>query len=107
MKEDTKNIFKFLINLFFLKEGFNINVFLFVNRMIVDSQSLPSQLRNHYPLHKILFTTVKALLMNELEIVYLSLYLDKMGWTTEGYTLNDNLLITGISVKVNIKLNMF
>jgi hypothetical protein len=50
---------------------------------------------------------VKTLLMNELEIVYLSLYLDKMGWTTENYSIEDNLMITGISVKVKFIFNFF
>lgn len=73
---------------------------MFVNRIIIDSPSLPQTIRTNFALHKILFGIVKTLMMNELEIVYLSLYLDKMGWTTEGYQLDENLLITGISVKV-------
>jgi hypothetical protein len=68
--------------------------------MILESESLPNNIRTHYPLHKILINVTKTLLMNELEIVYFSLYLDKMGWQTEGYSLEDNLLITGLSVKV-------
>ena len=73
---------------------------MFVNRIIIESASLPPGLRTNFALHKILINIVKTLLMNELEIVYFSLYLDKMGWTTEGYQLDENLLITGISVKV-------
>ena len=41
-------------------------------------------------------------MMNEFEIIYYSLYLDKLGWITQGYDLEDNLLITGLSVKVRI-----
>jgi hypothetical protein len=77
---------------------------MYLNRIIIESHSLPQVLRTNFPLHKILFNICKTLLMNELEIVYLSLYLDKMGWMTEGYTVEDNLLITGISVKVIILL---
>ena len=73
---------------------------MFVNRIIIESSTLPQNLRTNFALHKILFGIVKTLLMNELEIVYFSIYLDKMGWTTEGYQLDENLLITGISVKV-------
>jgi hypothetical protein len=40
--------------------------------------------------------------MNEFEIAYYSLYLDKLGWITEGFCLEDNLLITGLSVKVKL-----
>lgn len=43
--------------------------------------------------------------MNELEVVYLSLFLDKMGWQTEGYQIDENLLITGISVKMYLNTN--
>jgi hypothetical protein len=39
-------------------------------------------------------------MMSELEIVYFSLYLDKIGWITEGYQIDENLMITGLSVKV-------
>ena len=73
---------------------------MFINRMIIESESLPNAIRTNYPLHKILLNVTKTLLMNELEIVYFSLYLDKMGWQTEGFSLEDNLLITGLSVKV-------
>lgn len=75
---------------------------MFVNRLIIDSGTVPIDLRNNFPLHKIILNVVKTLLMNELEIVYLSLYLDKMGWTTPGYSIDDNIMITGIAVKVNI-----
>ena len=40
--------------------------------------------------------------MNEIEIVFFSLYLDKVGWLTDGYTLEDNLLIIGLFAKVCI-----
>ncbi len=73
---------------------------MFINRLIIESQTLPAQIRNNFALHKIILNIVKTLLMNELEIVYFSLYLDKMGWITEGFQLDDNLLLTGFSVKV-------
>ena len=78
---------------------------MFVNRIILESSSLPQDIRTNFPLHKILFNIVKQLLMNELEIVYLSLYLDKMGWSTIGYPLDENLLLTGISVKMYLNQN--
>jgi hypothetical protein len=72
----------------------------------MDSQTLPVEIRNNYPLHKILFSMVKTLLLNELEIVYLSLFVDKFGWLTQGYGLEDNLLLTGLSVKVKYVINI-
>ena len=38
--------------------------------------------------------------MNELEIVYFSIFLDNLGWETEEFDLEENLLMTAISVKV-------
>jgi hypothetical protein len=74
---------------------------MFINRLLIESHTIPSMLRNHFALHKMLINIVKQLMMSELEIVYFSLYLDKMGWTTDNYSVDDNLLITGISVKVS------
>jgi hypothetical protein len=68
----------------------------------MESTTIPQGLRTNFAMHKILFNIVKTLMMNELEIVYLSLYLDKIGWVTEGYQIDENLLITGLSVKVII-----
>lgn len=38
--------------------------------------------------------------MNELEITYLSIYLDKLGWITENFEVDENFLLTGFCVKV-------
>lgn len=84
----------------YLCEDFTLNCLNFVNRVIIESTTIPQNLRNTFPLHKIFIGIVKTLMMNELEIVYLSLYLDKMGWVSNGYLVEDNLLITAISVKV-------
>jgi hypothetical protein len=43
--------------------------------------------------------------MNELEIVYFSIFLDNLGWETDEFDLEENLLMTGICVKV--KKNFF
>lgn len=86
----------------YLQEEFTYNHFVIINRTISDSDKCPVQLRNNYALHKFLYNTVKTLLMNELEIVYFSIFLDNLGWTTKEFDLEENLLMTGISVKVNI-----
>jgi hypothetical protein len=84
-----------------LQKEFTLNCVSFINRMIMDSSTLPPALRNNFALHKILLDIVKKLMMNEIEIIYLSLYFDKMGWTTENYIMEDNLLVIGLCVKVN------
>ncbi len=84
----------------FQQEGFTIKTANFINRIIIESISLPQALRTNFALHKILTNVVKSLMMNEIEIVYFSLYLDKIGWITDGYQIDENLMITGLSVKV-------
>ncbi len=80
---------------------------MFINRLIIESETLPPTMRNNFPLHKIILNIVKSLMMNELEIVYFSLYLDKMGWMTQGFQVDENLLLTAFSVKVgNIFINL-
>jgi hypothetical protein len=41
------------------------------------------------------------MLMNELELVYFFIYLERLGWEGQGFTLEDNLLLTSFAVKVN------
>ncbi len=74
---------------------------MFINRLVIESETLPAYMRNNFPLHKILINIVKSLMMNELEIVYFSIYLDKMGWMTQGFQVDENLLLTAFSVKVD------
>lgn len=46
--------------------------------------------------------TIKQLLMNELEIVYYSLYLDHYPYIENSLELFEHLLVVGLLVKVNI-----
>ncbi len=40
--------------------------------------------------------------MNEIEIVFFTIYLDKVGWLIDGYSLEDNLHILALFAKVSI-----
>ena len=40
------------------------------------------------------------MMLNELEVVYFKIFIDKFGWETEGLSLEDNLLIMSFEVKV-------
>lgn len=40
-------------------------------------------------------------MMNELEVVYFKIFLDKFGWETDGISFEDNILILCFEVKVN------
>ena len=82
-------------------------VLLMINKIIVESKTrkffpnlVTNIIRNKYPLQKILIRIAKAMLMNEIELVYFSIYLDKMGWEPSNYSFEDNLLLTALTVKV-------
>ena len=70
-----------------------------INRLCETSKTLPEDLRNHYPLHSLLIKVTKELMLNELEIVYLSLYFDNFGWKNINLDIMDNFIITALSVK--------
>ena len=89
------------INLYsiYITEIYNNEIISMINRLIETSKSLPDDLRNHYPLHSLLIKVTKELMLNELEIVYLSLYFDNFGWKNQKLDLMDNFIITSLSVK--------
>lgn len=47
---------------------------------------------------------VKTMLMNEIELVYFYIYLERLGWESSGFSLEDNLLLTSFAVKVQLNL---
>lgn len=54
-----------------------------------------------------LIYTVKSFLMNEIEIVFFSIYLEKINWLTGLIGLQDNLMLTALYVKVIILMKIF
>ncbi len=87
---------------FFLipQEGLTNNIINFVNRLISESTTLNSLLRSNNAVHKPLFKLTKNLFLNETELVYLSIYLERFGWEKPGVSLEDNLLAIGLISKV-------
>jgi len=95
----------------FIQEELSFSHFNLINRLINDSINLPEKIKLKYPLHKILYKIVKYLMMGELEIIYLSLFLDQYGWEIEEsedledksnkIEFEENLLFISIFVKVN------
>ena len=67
--------------------------------MFYESKQLPKELRKNFSLHSLVIKVVKQLMMNELEIVYFSLYLDKFGWKNENFELMDYFIIAALKVK--------
>ena len=80
-------------------ENFTLSTVMLLNRMFYESKQLPKELRNNFSLHSLVIKVVKQLMMNELEIVYFSLYLDKFGWKNENFDLFEYFIIAALKVK--------
>ena len=83
-----------------MKDTFTNNILKFINKLIKGSSSLSDKIRNTIPLHKIMYEIVKDLFLNELELVYLAIYLDRFSWQTEGFSVEDTIFTTALVVKV-------
>jgi hypothetical protein len=99
-KSDKSNnsIYKILQN-DYLKNNLNINIISMITKLINTSSSLPNKLKSNYPLNNLLIEIVKEFMLSDLEIVYLSLYLDIYGWENKFFDIKDNLILTALSVK--------
>ena len=64
----------------YLKNTLNINLISMITKLIKTSTTIPKELKANYPLNSILMEIVKEFMLTDLEIVYLSLYLDIYGW---------------------------
>ena len=83
----------------YLKNTLNINLISMIAKLIKTSNSIPKDLKINYPLNSILMEIVKEFMLTDLEIVYLSLYLDIYGWENKYFDIKDNLILTTLSVK--------
>ena len=83
----------------YLKNTLNINLISMITKLIKTSNSIPKDIKINYPLNSILMEIVKEFMLTDLEIVYLSLYLDIYGWENKYFDIKDNLILTTLSVK--------
>ena len=83
----------------YLKNTLNINLISMITKLIKTSNSISKDLKINYPLNSILMEIVKEFMLTDLEIVYLSLYLDIYGWENKYFDIKDNLILTTLSVK--------
>ena len=83
----------------YIKNNLNINIISMITKLINTSTSIPTFLKSNYPLNDILIEIVKEFMLTDLEIVYLSLYLDIYGWDNKYFDIKDNLILTTLSVK--------
>ena len=58
-----------------------------------------------FQLHSIFLEMIKSTLLNELEVVYLKILLDKFGWEKEGFSFEIHILILCFEVKVFNNIN--
>jgi hypothetical protein len=71
--------------------------------MVIESKTLSQEMKNQYPILKYMFKVIKQLLMNEIEICYWSIYLDRFSWHSDLLNFEDNLLIVALVAKVNFQ----
>jgi hypothetical protein len=83
----------------YITEKFKSSTVSLINQICSLSKTIPNDLRNNYPLHSLLIKVTRELMLNDLELVYLSLYFDNFGWKNNNIDVMDNLIITALSVK--------
>ncbi len=90
----------------YITDFFSLQTLMLINRIFHDSKKLPRELRNNFSLHSIFTKAIRQLLMNELELIYFSIYLDIFGWRNNNYEIMEYFLITGFNVKKNLNDNI-
>jgi len=68
--------------------------------LVIESTSITDNIKNTHPVYKHVYNVTKMLFMNEIEITYLSIYLDRFTWVRKGFSFEENLLIIALVAKV-------
>ncbi len=89
----------------YMTETFNINIIKLINKIIKTSKTLPNELNNNYQIQKFLLKSIKELMLNENEIIYLSIFFDNFGWKNEKLNILESFLMIGLSVKKYLNEN--
>ena len=89
----------------YMTETFNINIIKLVNKIIKTSKTLPKELNNNYQIQKFLLKSIKELMLNENEIIYLSIFFDNFGWKNKNLNILESFLMIGLSVKKYLNEN--
>lgn len=90
----------------YMDRVFNDRLLMIINRMIMDSNLNMTHMRNNFPIHKILLGVTKKFMLNEIELIHLSLYLDKLGWNNINYTLEEYLSYLAFTTKIYLNSNL-
>ena len=83
----------------YINEEFSPLCIVFINRIINQSETLTSEIKNNNDLHKILLSLTKQLMMNEYELTIYSMILDEFGWSNIEFTEEEYLMFIGFFVK--------
>ena len=83
----------------YISEEFSPLCIVFINRIINQSETLTSEIKNNNDLHKILLSLTKQLMMNEYELTIYSMILDEFGWSNIEFTEEEYLMFIGFFVK--------
>ena len=69
----------------FIDNQYNDRLISVINCLINETKDSIDDIRNNFPLHKILCGIVKKFMLSENELIYFSIYLDKLGWINNEY----------------------
>ncbi len=83
----------------YINEEFSPLCIVFINRIINQSETLNSEVKNNNDLHKIILSLTKQLMMNEYELTIYSMILDEFGWSNIEFTEEEYLMFVGFFVK--------
>ena len=83
----------------YINEEFSPLCIVFINRIINQSETLTSEIKNNNDLHKILLSLTKQLMMNEYELTIYSMILDEFGWSNIEFSEEEYLMFVGFFVK--------
>jgi hypothetical protein len=89
----------------FIDNQYNDRLISLINIMISETNGFIDEIRNSFPLHKVIAGIVKKFMLSENELIYFSIYLDKLGWINKDYELETYLHIIAYTVKLYLNLN--
>ena len=89
----------------FIDNQYNDRLISIINSIINEPNNSLEFLKNSLPLHKVLAGIVKKFMLTENELVYFSIYLDKLGWMNEEYEFDTYLQIIAYTVKLYLNTN--
>lgn len=89
----------------YLDNIFNERVVSIVNNIVIQSTGDNLNIRLNCPIHKIIIAITKKYMMNENELIYFAIYLDKFGWISPGYYIEASLNLTALTAKLYLNTN--